>query len=154
MNISDRIDKPTREDLIALSNKLSNLDKYIIYIITKINYNLFIFISGIATAMSVNLFTNLVEFKMNCVLYFFAYILLTMFAILLTISIIKFTIRYIEVRDKTSRIIIEEAYINQTFENCISNLKYFKNKFKTSIFYAICVFINILACFLILNLYC
>lgn len=152
MKIIERLDKPTKADLIEVYNNLSGLEIIIFYIVTKINYNLFVFIAGIFASYSINLLTNLVGFKVGDLVYFSLYLLSIICSLSLTICFILFTIRYIELQDIAGREINMEKYINKTFEACNNNLIYLKDRLILSILFSILTLIGIVACFIRINI--
>ena len=151
MNIQDRLEKPTKAELVEAFNNLSRFEALNVYIITKLNYNLFVFIAGIFASLTINLLTNLVGLKLGDLVYFVFFTLSILCSSLLTIYFILFTIRYIELHDVAERETNVEKYINKSFEACYNSLPYSKHKLLWSIIFTILTFIFIFASFLRMN---
>jgi hypothetical protein len=152
MKIDEHIIKPTKPSLLKEYDKLDWKEKVIIYIITRLNYNLFVFMAGVFASYAINLLTSLLSYHIVDKIHFYLYLSSIMFSFALTSSFIAFTIRDVEIQDRHSRETNIEKFVNLMFESCIKEMRYLVRELFLSIIFALLTFVSIIACFIRANI--
>ena len=149
--IKNKLNEPTKEELVIKFNNCSCFSYLIIYLIEKVNENTFSFISGIIANIPISILLSLTAIKFENSYYGIGYIISLaisiVFSIILLIASCKFAIRHIEINKIADRGLNEEIYNNLLCELCFKNLNYLKRQLRICI-----VFFILLLCSLALTI--
>jgi len=132
MKINEKLEKPQKPELLCKFENCSSFELTIMYMIAKINSNLFSFISGIIASIPASLLIGLITFKVERTasgkIYFFVYLLSFVFSVIVCIISFLFAILHIEINKKANSETEKVLYLNKVVELCLENMLSLKRK--------------------------
>ena len=148
--------EPTRDELIEKATELSRFEKKIVNMVATTNENLFSFLCGIITNIPISVLFSILSISIDGSLkgwlILCLYVTLLGFSTLLSVCSIKFTVRYIEMRNRVDQVKNREAYNNIFMEKALELLPRFVRSLRCAIAFASFTVITVIALFVINNL--
>lgn len=155
MKVKEKLEKPQKPELLCKFENCSSFELLIMYMITKINSNLFSFISGVIASIPASLLIGLITFKVqrstSGKIYFLVYLLSFIFSTSLCIILFLFAVKHIEINDKAKIETVKVIYINKTVELCLENMISLKRKIVSFIIFCFLTISSFGVLFLINN---
>lgn len=156
MKLKNKLDGPTREDLVTQFNSCSRFGYFIIYLVTRLNENTFSFISGLIANIPISILLSLttIKFETSCYGIGFAISLVVsvIFAVILLIASFKFALKHIEINKIADREQNKEIYNNKLYELCFEKLNYLKIQLILGIIFSVLLLGSLASMIIFFNL--
>lgn len=156
MKFKNKLDFPTKKELVDQFNNCSRFECLIIYLVTKLNENMFSFISGLIANIPVSILLSLTTIKIETSCYGISFaislVMSFIFAIILLIASFKFTLKHIEINKAADREQNKEIYNNKLYELCFETLNYLKTQLVICLIFTILLLCSLISTITFFNL--
>lgn len=133
---------PTKPELESQIKNFNSMERFIYYMVTKIDGNLFSFLSGAVATIPITAIFNIVTIEINktvsCIAIIIIYFLAFFISCAMSVEVFKFTIKHMEINNYAKNENNIEIYINKLVAKTIENKK---ELFRSFVLFCIFTFI-------------